>query len=83
MRSEAWLRRFDWMDRAGQRWWPIFGAVYFLVAIKRVHGMRLLSPAWKNVAGRKTVPVSMANRAGDNRDLDQPWPVKHMNRKTD
>ena len=23
-RSEKWLRRFEWMDRAGERWWPIF-----------------------------------------------------------
>ena len=47
VRSEKWLGRFEWMDWAGDHWWPIFGAVYFLVAVKRVHGMRLLSPAWK------------------------------------
>ncbi|MDB5868500.1 MAG: Methyltransferase type 11, partial [Polaromonas sp.] len=23
--SQQWLDRFDWMDNAGQRWWPIFG----------------------------------------------------------
>ena len=39
-----WLERFQWMERAGARWWPIFGAVYFLVATKRVRGMRLLGP---------------------------------------
>ncbi len=43
--SAPWLRRVAWMDSAGARWWPIFGAVYFLVAVKRVRGMRLLEPA--------------------------------------
>ena len=60
--SEEWLRRFEWMDAAGDRWWPIFGAVYFLVAVKRVRGMRLLGPAWKPVAKRAAAPVSIAGR---------------------
>ena len=30
------------MDRVGDRWWPVLGAVYFLVAVKRVRGMRLV-----------------------------------------
>lgn len=45
--SEKWLERTAWMDRTGARWWPVFGAVYFVVAVKRVHGVRLLGPAWK------------------------------------
>lgn len=57
-----WLERFQWMDRAGARWWPIFGAVYFLVATKRVRSMRLLGPAWKTAKARATAPVSVANR---------------------
>ena len=40
--SSAWLSRFEWMERAGERWWPVFGAVYFVVAVKRVRGMRLV-----------------------------------------
>jgi SAM-dependent methyltransferase len=40
--SETWMRRFGWMDGAGERWWPPFGAVYFVVAVKRVRGMRLV-----------------------------------------
>ena len=57
-----WLERFQWMDRAGARWWPIFGAVYFLVATKRVRGMRLLGPAWKTAKALGSAPVSIANR---------------------
>jgi SAM-dependent methyltransferase len=45
--SEKWLERTAGVDRIGARWWPIFGAVYFVVAVKRVHSMRLLGPAWK------------------------------------
>ena len=60
--SEKWLHRFDWMDRAGARWWPIFGAVYFLQAVKRVRGVRLLGAAWKAVPARNAAPVTLANR---------------------
>ena len=41
-RSERWLSRFEWTERAGERWWPMFGAVYSLTAVKRVRGMRLV-----------------------------------------
>lgn len=50
MRSERWLRRWRWMNKAGSRWWPVFGAAYVMVAVKRVHGMRLLMPEWKRPA---------------------------------
>lgn len=60
--SEQWLQQFEWMDRAGARWWPIFGAAYFIVAVKRVRGMRLLEPTWKTFPVRAQKPVSVANR---------------------
>jgi len=43
--SARWLERFGWMERAGDRWWPVFGALYYIVAVKRVHGMRLVGLA--------------------------------------
>jgi SAM-dependent methyltransferase len=64
--SEKWLKRLAWMDRLGSRWWPIFGAVYFVVAIKRVHGVRLLEPAWKKVSSRSSSSLPVANRNSDN-----------------
>ena len=60
--TDKWLSRFEWMDKAGRRWWPIFGAVYFLVAVKRVRGMRLLEPAWKTRKSVATAPVAVANK---------------------
>lgn len=64
--NEQWLRRFEWLDGVGARWWPILGAAYFLVALKRVRGMRLLGPAWANAPARARKPVSIANRSHDN-----------------
>lgn len=43
--SEKWLSRFEWMEPAGDRWWPVLGAVYALTAVKRVRGMRLVGLA--------------------------------------
>lgn len=62
MKTDTWLQRTAWMDRAGARWWPIFGAVYFVVAVKRVRGMRLLGPAWKPRRAASPAPVPVANR---------------------
>ncbi|MCC7152741.1 MAG: class I SAM-dependent methyltransferase [Rubrivivax sp.] len=45
LRSERWLARLQWLDRVGERWWPVLGAAYLLVAVKRVQGMRLVGLA--------------------------------------
>lgn len=42
--GEKWLARFAFMETAGDRWWPIFGAAYMVTAVKRVRGMRLVGP---------------------------------------
>lgn len=60
--SEKWLSRFDWMDRMGARWWPIFGAAYFIVAVKRVRGMKLIGARWKTTPARATAPVPLTNK---------------------
>ena len=62
--SRASLERFAWMDKVGERSWPIFGALYFLVAVKRVRGMRLLEPAWKTQKATASAPVAIANQVG-------------------
>jgi SAM-dependent methyltransferase len=63
------LERFGWMDNAGARWWPIFGSAYFLVASKRVRGMRLLEPGWKTRSARAPAPAVIANRRPAGSDL--------------
>lgn len=62
-RSERGLARFEWMDRAGARWWPVFGAAYCLVAVKRTHGAKLVGAAWKTAPVPVGAPASVANRA--------------------
>ena len=47
-RQEKWLERFTFMEAAGDRWWPIAGGVYFLQAVKRVRGARLIMPKWSD-----------------------------------
>ncbi len=46
--SQQWLQRCGWLDRAGNRWWPLLGGVYFLVAKKRVTGLRIIRPNWNS-----------------------------------
>jgi SAM-dependent methyltransferase len=55
--SEKWLGRFEWMERAGDRWWPVFGAVYALTAVKRVRGMRLVGLARTQRQPAKVAPA--------------------------
>jgi hypothetical protein len=44
------------MEKAGDRWWPIAGGVFFLQAIKRVRGIRLIMPKWTDrVAPKKNL----------------------------
>ena len=63
MTSEKWLARYEWMDSLGERWWPIFGAAYFIVAVKRVRGVKLIGPAWRRARALATAPVPLAPRS--------------------
>ena len=62
--SEAWLRRWSFMDAAGDRWWHFAGGAYILQAVKRVRGMRLIMPDWRaQVRPKKAMaPVSRRDR---------------------
>lgn len=65
----AWLQRWQWMDRAGARYWRPLGAGYVVHGIKRVQGMRLITPNWRDrkAAAGKLSPV--AQRNGDTRKV--------------
>jgi len=58
--TDKWLQRFSFMEKAGDRWWPYFGAAYIVQAIKRVKGVRLIGPAWRKhkVKVPKAVPAT-------------------------
>ena len=61
-KTEKWLGRYAFMEKAGNRWWPYLGAVYMVQAIKRVKGMRLIGPAWKRRTASVPHAVPVANR---------------------
>jgi SAM-dependent methyltransferase len=59
-RSAIWLNRWRFMEKAGDRWWPVLGATYMLTAVKRVRGMRLVGKVWKHSdeRARQLTPVA-------------------------
>lgn len=60
--SDRWLDRYRWLEPIGQRWWPVLGAVYLLVAVKRVRGMRLVGLTREARFGRAAAPAVLTQR---------------------
>lgn len=52
--SEKAFRRLRWVDLAGNRWWGFSGGVYLLRAVKRVNGIRLITP-WARKTSRSAL----------------------------
>lgn len=69
-RSERWLQRFAWMDAVGDRWWPVLGAVYFIAAVKRVRGMRLVGLARREPQAARRATATAANHRREPAELD-------------
>ena len=51
--EKLWLERFAFMEQAGSRWWPIAGGIYVVRAVKRTHGMRVITPTWRQERARR------------------------------
>jgi SAM-dependent methyltransferase len=71
--SPGLLKRSQFLEPAGDRWWVLGGGVYFLKAIKRVPGMRVIKPNWNGRLVRKLIPAS----ARLNREVSQYTHHKH------
>lgn len=56
--DEKWLKRFAFMDKTGDKWWPMMAGLYFIVAQKRVANMTLLKPNWKTNGLKSKLAVS-------------------------
>jgi SAM-dependent methyltransferase len=64
---DPWAQRAEW---AGDRWVPALGSLYVIEAIKRVAGVRLIEPEWRQqlnrraarLAGATPVPTQPTNR---------------------
>ena len=68
-RQRSWLERFAFMEKAGARWWPITGGIYVVRAVKRVQGMRLVTPDWrKERARRRAVAAPVSQRTHKNHE---------------
>lgn len=67
VRSPHWLEHWRFIDRAGARWWPICGAVYVVHGIKRVQGMRLITPQWRERGARAGRLSALTQRSGGTR----------------
>ncbi len=46
LRHEGMMRRMRFLDRAGERWWPLLGGVHVVVAKKRVATLTPIKPRW-------------------------------------
>jgi len=62
LRTQRWLDRWRWLEGTGERWWPVFGAVYLVVAVKRVRGMRLIGLAKTRVPAPRAAPAVATHR---------------------
>jgi len=64
--QKHWLERFAFMEKAGARWWPLTGGVYVVRAVKRVHGMRIVTPAWRQERARRRALAPVTQQAQRN-----------------
>ncbi|HVL54893.1 MAG TPA: class I SAM-dependent methyltransferase [Burkholderiaceae bacterium] len=67
-RTQLWLDRTRFLESAGDRWWPVCGAVYLVAAQKRVRGMRLIGPAWKTRSRKAAAAPAVVSGRTCNRE---------------
>jgi SAM-dependent methyltransferase len=65
--QKLWLDRFAFMEKAGARWWPLLGGIYVVRAVKRVAGMRLVTPAWRMERARRRALAPVSQRSHKHR----------------
>lgn len=62
LRHGGFMQRLLFLDKMGDRWWPMMAAVYLVVAKKRVVGVTPMPVSWKTqraaVAGGATQPAA-------------------------
>jgi SAM-dependent methyltransferase len=68
-RQQKWLERFRFVEAAGDRWLPFAGGVYFLQAIKKVRGVRLIMPKWSDRLAPAKALAASPQRVGDEEEV--------------
>lgn len=62
LRSQRALDRMRFLEAAGDRWWPVCGALYCVSAVKRVRAMRLVGPAWSRPRrNHRSIPAAVTH----------------------
>lgn len=47
LRGQRIMERLEYIERIGQRFWPLLSSVYMVQAVKRVSTATIIRPAWK------------------------------------
>jgi SAM-dependent methyltransferase len=68
-RQQKWLERFRFIETAGDRWLPFAGGVYFLHAVKKVRGVRLIMPKWSDRLAPAKALAASPQRVGDKEEV--------------
>ena len=66
--QKHWLKRWHFMEAAGDRWWSFAGGVYLLRAVKRVRGMRLILPPWSQEKLPRKALAAITQKEFEQRD---------------
>jgi SAM-dependent methyltransferase len=61
--NEKWVRRLRFLESTGDRWWPFAGGIFFLHGVKRVRGMRVITPRWKSELAKSKSLATAPHRA--------------------
>ncbi len=63
------MRRLGFLESTGRRWWPMFGGVYVIQAVKRVSTLTPIEPRWKKarskILGTGAIEPTARNANGD------------------
>lgn len=62
VQSATWIQRLDGLDKFGSRCWPMLGGIYCIVAKKRVIGMRIIKPNWKQARLKRGLAISPSQK---------------------
>ena len=62
LRNEGFMHRLHFLDKMGDRWWPMMAGAYLVVAKKRVVGVTPLPLSWKTKRAVGSVATQPAAR---------------------
>ena len=71
LRSESGMQKMAFLEKAGDRWWPVLGSVFMVSAIKRVSTLTLVGRIEKGVAANQAQlnPVTQLNTSSQKNQL--------------